>query len=98
MTTITPGTVGQHQGAAQQHRTERPAWSFTETKAGAKTTEFLLAVVFIAGILVATYMDEDSLGREDGWRYASFVAVAYLISRGLAKLGTREPYITDDRR
>lgn len=66
---------------------------FTETKAGPKTTEFMLTVLFIAGVLVAAYWtNEDALNRDEGWRYAALVAGAYIISRGLAKLGVREPY------
>jgi hypothetical protein len=76
-------------------RTERR--TYTETKLGTKTTEFYLMIVAIAGILVGALVDgDDSFNVEEGFRYASFVAVAYIISRGLAKLGTREPY-TDDR-
>ena len=77
------------------HRTERH--TYTETKLGAKTSEFYFAIIAIAGILFATYIaSDDSLAREDGWMMATFVAVAYIVSRGLAKLGTREPY-TEDR-
>lgn len=77
------------------NRTERR--TFTETKLGAKTSEFYFAIIAIAGILFATYIEsDDSLAIEDGWRIASFVAIAYIVSRGLAKLGTREPY-ADDR-
>jgi hypothetical protein len=68
---------------------------FTETKAGFKTTEMWLAIVAIAGILIATYVEDANLAADDGWRYATWVAVAYILSRGLAKAGTREPY-TDD--
>ena len=82
--------------------TTRPAASgrrrrtFTETKAGYMTTEFYFAVVAIAGILIATYVDDADLGANEGWKYATWVAVAYIISRGLAKLGTREPYTDRD--
>ncbi len=70
--------------------------TFTETKAGQKTTEFLLTVLFAAGVIIAAYIDgDDALSREDGWRYALIAIAAYSISRGLAKLGIREPY-TDD--
>ncbi len=68
---------------------------FTETKAGFKTTEMWLAIVAIAGILIATYVEDANLAAEDGWRYATWVAVAYILSRGLAKAGTREPYTED---
>ena len=46
---------------------------------------------FVAAVLFATYLDSDSLAREDGWRFAAFAVVAYIISRGLAKLGVRHP-------
>ncbi len=32
----------------------------------------------------------DSLAREDGWRYVAAITVAYLLSRGLAKVGSYE--------
>ncbi len=77
-------------------RTPARRSTFTETKAGVKTSEFLLTLAFIGAVLLATYIaDEDSLGHDNGWRFASFVAAAYVISRGLAKLGVREPYRED---
>ena len=69
--------------------------TFTETKVGSKTTEFLLTLAVIVAILVAVYVGDADLDVSDGWRYASWVAVAYIVSRGLAKLGTREPYTED---
>jgi hypothetical protein len=77
---------------------ERPSVrTFTETKLGFKTSEFLVALAAIVAVLIATYADgDDTLTQNDGWRYAAWIAAAYLVSRGLAKLGVREPY-TDDR-
>ena len=69
--------------------------TFTETKAGYKTTEFIFAIAAIVAVLIATYAEDDSLDAADGWRYAAWIAIAYIVSRGLAKLGTREPY-TDE--
>jgi len=46
----------------------------------------------VVAVLLATYADEDSLARDDGWLFAAFAVVAYVVSRGLAKLATREPY------
>jgi hypothetical protein len=59
---------------------------------GLKTTEFMLAIAAIVAILIATYVADADLDANDGWKYMSWVAVAYIVSRGLAKLGTREPY------
>jgi hypothetical protein len=66
--------------------------AYTETKEGFKTTEFFLALAAIVAILIATYVADADLGANEGWRYMSWVAAAYIVSRGLAKLGTREPY------
>jgi hypothetical protein len=70
--------------------------TFTETKIGIKTTEFILAIAMIVALLVAAYIGDADLDATDGWRFASWVAAAYIVSRGLAKLATREPYTTDD--
>ena len=71
--------------------------TFTETKNGFKTSEFIMMLVFVVAVLVAAYADgEDSLGHEDGWMFAAVAAAGYIVSRGLAKLGTREPYTADE--
>ena len=70
--------------------------TFTESKAGVKTTEFWVMIVFVAGVLLSTYADQDTLARRDGWFFAALAVGAYILSRGLAKLGSREPY-TEDR-
>jgi hypothetical protein len=65
---------------------------FSEAKNGFKTSEFYAMLALVVAILVATYADgNDSLGNQDGWLYASIVGAAYIISRGFAKLGVREP-------
>lgn len=66
--------------------------TFTEARDGFKTSEFYLTILAVAAVLIATYLDGDSLSRSDGWRYAIFAVMAYVVSRGLAKLGSREPY------
>jgi hypothetical protein len=66
--------------------------TFTETKAGFKTTEFVMMLAVVVAILIATYVADADLGANEGWRYISWVAVAYIVSRGLAKAGTPEPY------
>jgi hypothetical protein len=90
MTTTTPGSFATTTDRTDDRRTVR---SFTETKVGFKTSEFLMMLIFLVGVLIAAYASSaDALSREDGWRFASFVAAAYIVSRGLAKLGAREPY------
>lgn len=73
----------------ERHRT------FTETKLGLKTSEFMFAIAMIVALVVAVYVGDADLDAADGWRYASWVAAAYIVSRGLAKLGTSEPTSDD---
>jgi len=66
--------------------------TFTETMAGFKTTEFVMMLAVVVAILIAIYVANADLGANEGWRYISWVAGAYIVSRGLTKAGTREPY------
>src|SRR5215204_1697753 len=77
----------------------RAARRLTETKAAFKTTEFWAMVGVIVAILVsaAAIKGGDSGGTDEfiarqAWLYVAIVAGAYLISRGLAKSGSSDPY------
>jgi len=59
-----------------------------ETKLSLKTTEFWAMGGVIAAILVASAVS-DSLGDVRAWTLVAAVAIGYMISRGLAKSGTR---------
>jgi hypothetical protein len=74
----------------------------TETKHAFKTTEFWGMVAIVAGILLASWLVDDSEGAGGdafpavrAWLYVSIVAAAYIVSRGLAKAGSHEPYWAD---
>jgi hypothetical protein len=73
----------------------------TETKAAFKTTEFFAYVAVLVGILIAgaavDSADAGGYGARQVWLYATLLTVGYMISRGLAKAGSREPYDDDDR-
>lgn len=65
-----------------------------ETKPSFKTTEFYIWLIISAGILIAAAVtdngdDGQGFGADHAWQYVAFVTVGYLISRGLAKSGTR---------
>jgi hypothetical protein len=70
----------------------------TETKAAFKTTEFYAFVAVLAGLLVAGNTIEGKDGGADYfaadkvWLYVTLLTVGYMISRGLAKAGSRDPY------
>lgn len=44
----------------------------------------------VAGILIAAAMN-DNFDAPRAWLYAAVVGAAYIVSRGLAKSGTRDP-------
>ena len=74
----------------------------TETKQAFKTTEFWAFVAIVLGILVSAAAIKggdngtDEFIARHAWLYVSIVTGAYLISRGLAKAGSRDPYWDDD--
>jgi hypothetical protein len=80
------------------HRSRRLS---TETKAAFKTTEFFAYLAVLAGVLVAAAVVDGSAGGAFGarqaWLYATILTVGYMVSRGLAKAGSRDPYDSDDR-
>lgn len=63
-------------------------YAMDETKMSLKTTEFWAMVGVIAAVLVASAVS-DSLGDVRAWTLVSAVAIGYMLSRGLAKSGTR---------
>jgi hypothetical protein len=77
----------------------------TETKHSFKTTEFWAMVAVIVGILLASKLVGQGDGNGNGnvdafpavraWLYVAVVAVGYMVSRGLAKAGSRDPYWGD---
>jgi hypothetical protein len=72
----------------------------TETKSAFKTTEFVAYVVVLAGIVIAGVItkassygaNHDPFRADRVWLYATVLTVGYMISRGIAKAGSRQPY------
>jgi hypothetical protein len=81
------------QGAAPRvHSRERDAEvRSTETKASTKTSEFFVYIVAAAAILLASLV-VDGFNATEGWMFFTFLSIGYMVSRGLAKSGSREPY------
>ena len=83
------------------HRSVRRS---TETKASFKTTELIAYVVTVVGVLIAAGMVDESnaggFGAKQAWLYVTILTVGYMVSRGLAKSGSRDFYDEDgaDRR
>jgi hypothetical protein len=70
----------------------------TETKHSSKTSEFYAYVAATVGVLLAGLLTkagdghDDRLNAHDTWLIVGILTVGYMISRGLAKSGSREPY------
>jgi hypothetical protein len=64
-----------------------------ETKNALKTTEFFAMVAVNAAILIAAWVS-DSLNDVRAWTLVAAVAIGYIISRGLAKSGSK--YVGDE--
>lgn len=89
-------------GDRSARRAETPARrKFTETKASFKTTEFFAYIVAMIGVLIAAGVvdetDAGGFGARQAWLYITILTVGYMLSRGFAKSGSREPYTADDR-
>jgi hypothetical protein len=80
-----------------RHTTVRKS---TETKAAFKTTELIAFVVAVAGVLIAAAIVDESnaggMGAKQAWLYVTILTVGYMVSRGLAKSGSRDPYTDGD--
>ena len=89
----TPGSV------APRHRTRRLS---TETKHSSKTSEMYAYIAATVGVLLAGLLTkagdghDDRLQAQETWLIVGILTVGYMVSRGLAKSGTRDPYDADD--
>ena len=69
----------------------------TETKSSFKTTEMVAYLATVIGVLIAAAMtDEGSdFGTQEAWFYVTLLTIGYMVSRGLAKSGSRDFYDDD---
>jgi uncharacterized MAPEG superfamily protein len=93
--TPTTNTPRADTGAARPGLLRRLA---TETKQAFKTTEFYAFLAAVIGVLIAGNAIEIAEGGTDYftadkvWLYVTILTVGYMVSRGLAKSGSRDPY------
>ena len=74
-----------------------PRRQTTETKSAFKTTELIVFVLSVVGVLIAAAVtdngdDGQGFGARTAWLYVVLLSIGYMISRGLAKSGSRERY------
>ena len=102
MSTVRTPAVGDGQPAATSRGdvADHGRRLSTETKAAVKTTEFVAYIAVLVSILIAGAVTKASgyAGAHDPfradrvWLYVTVLSVGYMISRGLAKAGSRQPY------
>src|SRR3954467_15939289 len=85
----TPQTTDEGRGFSAPHRRLS-----SETKASFKTTELVAYVVVAIAVLIASaVVDKGSdFGAQEAWKYVTFLTIGYMVSRGLAKSGSRDFY------
>ena len=78
-------------------RVTRPAVrESTETRPYSRSSEFYVYLVAAAAVLIAGLVLE-GFNATEAWRFFTYLSVGYMISRGLAKAGSSDPYRPDDR-
>jgi len=69
----------------------------TETKSAFKTTELIVYVASVVAVLIASLVtdsgdDGQGFDAKTAWLFVTLLTIGYMISRGLAKSGSRERY------
>jgi hypothetical protein len=94
-------TAASHDRVSTPRSTERRLT--TETKHSTKTSEMYVFLAVTIGILLAGLLTkagdghDDRLNAGDTWLIVGILTVGYMISRGLAKAGSSDPYWSDGR-
>jgi hypothetical protein len=74
----------------------------TETKHSSKTSEMYAYIAATVGVLLAGLLTkagnghDDRLTAHDTWMIVGILTAGYMISRGLAKSGSHDPYDAHD--
>ena len=94
MSTSTSSTSGKSAQFDDASVTGR-SYPGVETKPAVKTTEFVVYVLAVVGVLLASALVGDTDGRGDvfladqAWFYVTLLTIGFVISRGLAMAGRR---------
>ena len=96
---VAGGTAAGRPARADTTATRRPRRRLaTETKSAFKTTEFWIYAAAVAAVLIASRVvgsgthHGDYFRADRAWLYIVILTVGYLLSRGFAKSGSRQPY------
>ena len=78
--------MSQRSRPRNEHAIRRP-----ETKSFILTSEFWVAAGAAAAVFLGGYVLND-ITNTTAWRYGTWIAIAYIISRGIAKAGSQRAY------
>ena len=75
----------------------KSGFKIIETKSAFKTTELIVFVLSVLGVLIAAAVtdngdDGQGFGASSAWLYVTLLSIGYMISRGLAKAGSHRRY------
>ena len=90
-------TINQTNAPVSSADVDAPRRLSTETKSAFKTTELIVFILSVVGVLIAAAVtdngdDGEGFGARSAWLYVTLLSIGYMISRGLAKAGSRERY------
>jgi positive regulator of sigma E activity len=90
--TETPRDTGHYVGTPRRRLS-------TETKASVKTSELIAYLAAVIGVLIASAVADEAsdFGAQEAWFFVTLLTIGYLVSRGLAKSGSRDFYSDDNR-
>ena len=97
MSTASP-TTGRTTTRDDTYDSRPPARRTTETKGAIKTTEFIVFIASVVGVLLASSIlgssrdSSDFFSGDKAWLYVTLLSIGYMVSRGLAKSGSCEHY------
>jgi hypothetical protein len=88
-------TINQTNTPVYSSDVDAPRRITTETKSAFKTTELIVFILSVVGVLIAAAVtdsgdDGQGFGARSAWLYVTLLSIGYMISRGLAKAGSRE--------
>ena len=83
--------------ASKDTKTVRNRFHGEETKPSFKTTELIVYVLAVVGVLIASYVvgdranndGNDIFAADKAWWFITLLTIGYMVSRGLAKAGSR---------
>jgi hypothetical protein len=93
------GAVGRYDRDDGDHDRTRSVkmLTATETRRSFITSEFWLTLAAAIAVIIAGYWDEANLEVGLAWSLGIGLVAAYVLSRGVAKAGSRDPEVRDLR-